>query len=91
MDALLDSYYYDLNYDVSKLKWDDLKEQQEIIDKLKKYQDKANEIIVLQSFLDRHAEHMTDIIKVTGVEHYWRSFADLGIKLTNAKMEIADL
>lgn len=45
MDALLDSYYYDLNYDVSKLKWDDLKEQQEIIDKLKKYQDKANEII----------------------------------------------
>ena len=45
IDALLDSYYYDLNYDVSKLKWDDLKEQQEIIDKLKKYQDKANEII----------------------------------------------
>lgn len=45
MDMLLDSYYYDLNYDVSKLKWDDLKDQQEIIDKLKKYQDKANEII----------------------------------------------
>ena len=60
-------------------------------DDCKKFVDKANEIIVLQSFLDRHAEHMTDIIKVTGVEHYWRSFADLGIKLTNAKMEIADL
>ena len=45
MDALLDSYYYDLNYDVSKLEWDDLKEQQKIKDKLKEYQDKANEII----------------------------------------------
>lgn len=60
-------------------------------DDCKKFVDKANEIIVLQSVLDRHAEHMTDIIKLTGVENYWHSFADLGIKLTNAKMEIADL
>lgn len=71
-------------------------------DDCKKFVDKANEIVVLQSFfaneivvlqslLDRHAEHMTDIIKVTGVDNYWHSFADLGIQLTNAKMEIADL
>ena len=60
-------------------------------DDCKKFVDKANEIVVLQSFLDRHAEHMTDIIKVTGVDNYWHSFADLGIQLTKAKMEIADL
>lgn len=60
-------------------------------DECKKFVDKANEIVVIQNFINNHAEHITDIIKVTGVENYWHSFADLAIKLSKAKIEIADL
>lgn len=60
-------------------------------DECKKFVDKANEIIAIQSTIDRHVEHMDDIIKVEGVEPYWHHFANLSCQLAQAKIEIADL